>query len=185
MPKEPAPPVSSSDNPALTLGPPETAAMRAATDLPSPGSPQPGDGTNDPPIPIVNTSQPALKIGDFTTKEACAKALATQLYANYMENLEPPRSVSLQIGLTISPTHFCAALAALHTHDATTPTILQICTNVARTQRKTNPAEWARLATNKLNAINIANVATQAINLGATNTKLATAAYSTFHKIAL
>ena len=74
---------------------------------------------------------------------------------------------------------------ALPTHNATTPTILRIYTNVARTQHKTNPAQWARLATNKLNAINIANVATLAINLGAINTKLATAAHSTFHKITL
>ena len=87
--------------------------------------------------------------------------------------------------LTTSPTHFCAALAALHPHDATTPTIIRICTNVARTQHKTNSAQWARLATNKLNAINIADVATLAINLGAINTKLTTAAHSTFHKITL
>ena len=64
-------------------------------------------------------------------------------------------------------------------------TLLRVCNNVARNQHKTNPDKWARLATNKLTATNIANVDTLAINMGTLNTKLATATHSTFHKVTL
>ena len=143
------------------------------------------EDVNDAPTPIGNTIQPKPRREDFTTKEAYIKAITSRLYTQLMESPEPHETVPLQMGLVASPTHFCAALAALPPHDTTKPTILRLCTNVARTQRKSNPANWARLATNKLKAINISDIASLTINLGSLNAQLATAARSTFHKTTL
>ena len=92
--------------------------MRTAPDHP------PWRPVNDPPIPIGDTSQPDLEIGDITNKEARAKAFAAQIYANYMENPEPPVSVPLQMGLATSPTHFYAAVTALPPHNSAAPTLI-------------------------------------------------------------
>ena len=185
MPKAPAPPVAPTEHPEPPLGPPALASRRAATERPPQGPPHQHNGVNDPTAPLGNTVQPEPRREDFTTKEAYIKALTMRIYTQLMESPEPHETVPLQMGLVASPTHFCAALAALTPHDITKPTILRLCTNVARTQRKSNPANWARLATNKLKAINISDIASLTVNLGSLNAQLATAARSTFHKITL